>query len=187
MGMHATHNNADGVRQSLTTLSAAVREMTPAGAKAIPANPTRFNLLARPTNDGCRICGLPGHSSYNIKASTPCRIALLSLIGFWEDVAAHVSSLYQHSERFQKSIVINEPTYDMRFDVGGLKGCDLEDVLVERLTRGWLKFVAHFSRIRAKANAILMSVELGRYEVVSQSLNGFLLNGMTCAFHLLLV
>jgi CCR4-NOT transcription complex subunit 2 len=167
------------VRQSLVILSTVVREMTPAGAKPVPTNPSRFNLLARPINNGCRVCGIPGHSSNSIQASGTCRTALLSLIGFWEDVSVHISALYQHSERFQKAIVANNPTYDMRLDGGGLKGGDLEDVLVERLTRGWLKFLAHFSRIRAKANAMLTDVDLGRYEVVSRNLNGFLLDGLT--------
>jgi CCR4-NOT transcription complex subunit 2 len=179
-------NDADNVRQSLTTLSAVVREMTPAGAKAIPANASCFNFLARPTNSGCRICGLPGHLSNNVQASNNCRTALLSLIVFWEDVAVHVSSLYKHSERFQKAIVANKPTYEMRLDVGGLKGGDLEDVLVEHLTRGWLKFLAHFSRIRAKANVILVSADLCRYEALMLNLNGFLLGGMTCKYGVLL-
>jgi CCR4-NOT transcription complex subunit 2 len=175
----------DPVRQSLDILSIVVRQMAPAGAKPIPAIPARFNLLARPVHNGCRICGLPGHSSANIKTASDCRIALLSLIGFWEDVTVHISSLYQHSERFQKAIVANVPTYEMRLDAGGLKGGDLQDVLVEHLTRGWLKFVTHFSRIRAKANAILSEAELASFEVLSRNLNGFLLNGLTCKLHLL--
>jgi CCR4-NOT transcription complex subunit 2 len=180
MSSPTIENHADRVRQSLVVLSSVVREMTPAGAKPIPASPARCNLLARPVNNGCRVCGIPGHLSVNIQASSACRTALLSLIGFWEDVTIHVSLLYQHSERFQKAIVANRPTYDMRLDAGGLKGGDLEDVLVERLTRGWLKFVAHFSRIRAKANEMLTGAELGSYEIVSRNLNGFLLNGSTC-------
>jgi hypothetical protein len=180
MSSPMAENPTDPVRQSLNILSTVVRQMTPTGAKPIPANPSRFNLLARPVHNGCRICGLPGHESANIKASKACRIALLSLIGFWEDVMAHISSLYQHSERFQKAIVANVPTYEMRLDAGGLKGGDMEDVLVERLTRGWLKFVAHFSRIRAKANAMLSESELAGYEVLARNVNGFLLNGLTC-------
>ncbi|KAF1913246.1 hypothetical protein BDU57DRAFT_349086 [Ampelomyces quisqualis] len=170
---------ADPVRQSLTVLSAVVREMTPAGAKPIPAQPTCFNLLARPITNGCRICGIPGHSSANTKSSSACRAALLSLTSFWEDVGNHVALLYQHSERFQKAICANEPTYEMRLDAGGLKGGDLEAVLVERLTRGWMKFHAHFSRIRAKANVILTEADMARYEALARKLRGFLLNGMT--------
>jgi CCR4-NOT transcription complex subunit 2 len=169
MSSPTNDTHADRVRQSLVILSTVVREMTPAGAKPIPTNPSR-----------CRVCGIPGHSSTNIQASGACRTALLSIIGFWEDITIHISSLYQHSERFQKAIVANKPTYEMRLDGGGLKGGDLEDVLVERLTRGWLKFLAHFSRIRAKANAMLTDADLGRYEGVSRNLNGFLLDGLTC-------
>jgi CCR4-NOT transcription complex subunit 2 len=180
MSSPTTGTHADCVRQSLVILSTVVREMTPAGAKPIPMNPLRINLLARPVNNGCRVCGIPGHSSTNIQASSACRTALQSVIGFWEDTTVHISSLYQHSERFQKAIVANKPTYEMRLDGGGLKGGDLEDVLVERLTRGWLKFLAHFSRIRAKANAMLTDADLGRYDVVSRNLNGFLLDGLTC-------
>lgn len=173
----------DSVRQSLTALSAVAREMTPAGAKPIPAQPNRFNLLARPITKGCRICGIPGHSSANTNCSSACRTALLSLIGFWEDVGDHVALLYRDSERFQKAICANEPTYEMRLDAGGLKGGDLEDVLVERLTRGWMKFHAHFARIRAKANVILTEADVGRYEELARKLRGFLLNGMTRKFH----
>ncbi|KAF1843552.1 uncharacterized protein K460DRAFT_288673 [Cucurbitaria berberidis CBS 394.84] len=173
------NDDADRVRQALTVLSAAVREMTPTGAKPVPTNPHRFNLLARHLNAGCRICSLPGHQSDNIKKAATCRTALLSLIGFWEDIAADVSFLYQQSERFQKAIVANRPTYEMRLDNGPLTGGDLEVVLVDRLTRNWLKFQAHFSRIRAKANVVLDEGDLGRYERVLQNLNGFLLGGLT--------
>jgi CCR4-NOT transcription complex subunit 2 len=183
MSSPMAENPTDPVRRSFDILSTVVRQMTPAGAKPIPANPTRFNLLARPVHNGCRICGLPGHSSGNINASSACRIALLSLIGFWEDVAVHISLLYQRSERFQKAIVANVPTWEMRLDDGGLKGSDLQDVLVERLTRGWLKFMSHFSRIRAKANAMLSEGELAGFEVLSRNLNGFLLNGLTCKLY----
>ena len=177
-----TNGNADLVRQTLIVLSAAVREMTPTGAKLIPTHPDRFNLLARPSHAGCRICGLPGHQSDSIKKASLCRTAILSVIGFWEDLVPHISFLYQHSERFQKAIVANQPTYEMRLDDGPLKGGDLEAVLVDRLTRNWLKFQAHFSRIRAKANVLLDEGELGRYERVGQNLNGFLLNGLTRKF-----
>jgi CCR4-NOT transcription complex subunit 2 len=154
--------------------------MTPAGAKPVSSTPSRFNLLARPNFNSCRVCGLPGHSSPNINILSACRTALLSIVGFWEDMLAHVSFLYQHSDRFKKAVVTNEPTYEMRLDDGDLKGGDLENVLVERLTRSWLKFASHFARIRAKANVILIDADLVRYQVVLQNLNGFLLHGMTC-------
>lgn len=184
MSSQSTENNADTVRQSLTVLSDIVRQMTAAGAKPVPANPSNFNLLARPVFNGCRICGLPGHASANIKSSAACRTALLSLIGFWEDATPHVTLLYQHSERFQKAIVNSQPTYEMRLDDGGLKGGATEDVLVERLTRNWLKFVAHFTRIRAKANVIFGEGEIARYEGLVRTLNGFFLDGLTCKFDL---
>lgn len=180
MSCQSTENSADSVRQSLTALSDIVRQMTAAGAKPIPTNPLNFNLLARPVHNGCRICGLPGHASANIKSSASCRTALLSLIDFWDIVTPHVSLLYQHSERFQKAIVNNQPTYEMRLDDGGLKGGATEDVLVERLTRNWLKFVAHVSRIRAKVNVMFGEGEIGRYEALVKTLNGFFLNGLTC-------
>ena len=110
-------------------LSVAVRETTPAGAKQVSHAP---NLLARPVYCGCRVCGLPGHQSADIQHPAACRVALLSLIGFWEVVADHVSFLYQYSERFQKAIQANEPTYAMRFDNPPLKGGDMEAVLVDR-------------------------------------------------------
>jgi CCR4-NOT transcription complex subunit 2 len=156
--------------------------MTPAGAKPIPTQPTRFNLLARPVVNGCRFCGLPGHSSASIKSSSACRTALLSLITFWGDVSDHVVLLYQHSERFKQAIWDNKPTYEMRLDAGGLKGGDLEDVLVERLTRNYMKFMALFERIRAKANVILTQADIDQYEALARKLRGFLLNGMTRKF-----
>ena len=122
--------DADHVRQTLMKLSVAVRETTPAGAKQVSHAP---NLLARPVYGGCRVCGLPGHQSADIQHPAACRVALLSLIGFWEVVADHVSFLYQYSERFQKAIQANEPTYAMRFDNPPLKGGDMEAVLVDRV------------------------------------------------------
>jgi hypothetical protein len=115
-------------------LSVAVREMTPSGAKQVLHTPNRSNLLARPAYGGCRLCGLPGHHSTNISHPAAYRVALFSLIGFWEDIADHVSSLYQYSERFQKAIQTNEPTYAMRLDNRPLKGGDMGVVLVDRLT-----------------------------------------------------
>ncbi|KAF2026332.1 hypothetical protein EK21DRAFT_74384 [Setomelanomma holmii] len=183
--MSSPNSNSDTnqVRQSLVYISSTVREMTPAGAKPMPSNPTRFNLLARPVKNGCHVCGLPGHSSPNITASTACRTALVSLIGFWEDIATHVSFLYQNHERFRKAIVDNKPTYEMRLDAGGLNGGDLEVVLVERLTRAWLKFLAHVRGVRAKVNRILTTEDLAMYEVLMGNLGGFLLNGLTRKFY----
>ncbi|KAH6872540.1 hypothetical protein BKA58DRAFT_400762 [Alternaria rosae] len=159
-------NDAEHVRQTLTKLSVAVRELTPAGAKQVPQSPDRFNLLARPTHGGCRICGLPGHQSTDVHHSAACRVALLSLIGFWEDIADHVAFLYQYSERFQKAIQANEPTYVMRLDNRPLKGGDMEVVLVDR-------------GIRAKANVILNEDDLARYERVAKNLEGFFLDALT--------
>ncbi|KAH7064152.1 hypothetical protein BKA63DRAFT_586722 [Paraphoma chrysanthemicola] len=171
--------DAAQIRTSLMFLAQVVREMTPAGAKPIPSNPSRFNLLARPAFNACRVCGLPGHLSTNIKTAAACRGAILSLTGFWEDIAGHVSFLCRGHDRFHKAILDNKPTYEMRLDNGGLKGGDLEDVLVERLTCGWLKFLAHFARIRAKANVILSQQDLTEYEIGVRNLSEFLLNGLT--------
>jgi hypothetical protein len=173
---------ADQVRQTLMTLSQAVRQMTPSGAKPIPTNPARFNLLARPVHNGCRVCGLPGHQSANVKQAATCRTALLSLIGFWEDVAGHISFLYGHSDRFQKAIQASKPTYEMRLDNGTLRGGDMEVVLVDGLTKSFLKFLSHMRGIRAKANVILGEQEVARYERAVKTVEGFLLNGLTCKF-----
>jgi hypothetical protein len=177
-----TPTDADHVRQTLVKLSVAVRELTPSGAKQVPHSPDRFNLLARPVHGGCRVCGLPGHQSTDVSHAAACRVALLSLIGFWEDVADHVAFLYQHSERFQKAIQANEPTYLMRLDNRPLKGGDMEVVLVDRLTGNFLKFGAHVRGIRAKVNVILGEDDLVRYERVAKNLEGFFLDGHTCKF-----
>ncbi|CAN9132388.1 unnamed protein product [Alternaria alternata] len=171
-----TSTDADHVRQTLMKLSVAVRKMTPAGAKQVSHAP---NLLARPVYGGCRVCGLPGHQSADVQHPAACRVALLSLIGFWEVVADHVSFLYQYSERFQKAIQANEPTYAMRFDNRPLKGGDMEAVLVDRLTGNFLKFLAHVRGIRAKVNVVLDEEGIGRYERVAKNLEGFFLGGLT--------
>jgi CCR4-NOT transcription complex subunit 2 len=161
-------------------LSVAVREMAPAGAKQVPPTPDRFNLLARPVYGGCRICGLPGHQSANIQHSAACRVSLLSLIGFWEDIADHVFFLYKYSERFQKAVQAMEPTYGMRLDHRPLTGGDIEVVLVDRLTGNFVKLLAHIRDIRAKVNEVLDEEGLGRYERVAKNLEGLFLNGLTC-------
>jgi len=79
-------------------------------------------------------------------------------------------------------VVANEPTYEMRLDNGGLKGGDIEKVLVERLTRGWLKFVSHVQRIRARVNVVLSQAEVGRYVELERTLSGFLMDGATRKF-----
>jgi hypothetical protein len=170
---------ADQVRQSLTTLSQAVREMTPSGAKPTSANPDRFNFLARPVHNGCRVCGLPGHASTNINKAELCRTALLSLITFWEDIAEHISFLYQHSERFQKAIVANAPTYAMRLDNGPVRGGDMEIVLVDGLTKNFLKSLTHVRGVRAKVNVVL-GEEVARLDGVGERVGGVLLGGLTC-------
>lgn len=76
----------------------------------------------------------------------------------------------------------NKPTYEMRLDAGGLKGGDLEDVIVERLCRGWLKCASHFARCRARVNVVLDEGERGRLGALEKSLRGFLVDGMTCKF-----
>jgi CCR4-NOT transcription complex subunit 2 len=177
--MNSPIEDVDSIRSSLKALSVVVREMTPTGGKAIPANPHHFNLLARPSYNNCRICGLSGHHSTNIQLAFACKTAFISLIQFWEDVASHIAYLYEHSNRFQNAVKANEPTYEMRLDDGGLKGGELENVLVERLTRAWLKFQSHMSRHRAKINVCLNHLEQDMYEVISERLNGFLLDGLT--------
>lgn len=72
----------DANRQALTLLSAIVREMTPASQKSIPSNPQRFNLLAHPASNTCRICNLPGHASPNVNNTMRCRTALLSSLSW---------------------------------------------------------------------------------------------------------
>jgi hypothetical protein len=171
---------ADQVRQTLMALSQAVREMTPSGAKPIPANPVCFNLLARPVRGGCHVCALPGHSSVNVNNASACRTALLSLITFWEEVMEHTSFLYIHSERFRKAIQDNAPTYAMRLDGSLVKGGDMEVVIVDGLTKNWLKWLSHVRGVRAKVNVVLGKEEVGRLDVVMKKGEGFLLDGLTC-------
>ncbi|KAJ4363175.1 transcriptional regulator [Neocucurbitaria cava] len=166
----------------LETLSAAVREMTPYGALPVPAVPRCFNLLARPVHGGCRICGLPGHHSNNINNAVACHTAIVSLIGFWEDITNPVSFLYRHSGRFKQAIEENEPTYEMRNNDGPVKGGDIEVVLVDHLTKNYLKFQAFWQKIRPQAHTLLAEPELMWFVSVSMTLDGFLLNRLSRKF-----
>ncbi|KAF2113487.1 hypothetical protein BDV96DRAFT_496683 [Lophiotrema nucula] len=164
---------------SLTALSQGVREMTPTGAKPIPTAPVDFNLLARPTmrNPGaCAVCNYPGHKSKDIKNSDKCRAAIMSTISFWENTFDHINTLYRDHQRFTEAIQENEPTYEMRRDEGPPKGTGIEEIIVNRLTRNYLKFQAHFSGIRAKAKQIMKGSDEERYEKITELLNDYLLN-----------
>jgi hypothetical protein len=161
-------------------LSNAVRELTPVGYKPIPPNPVRMNLLARSHTFRCRICNYPGHQCDNIANSTACRTAITSTIGFWEDMAVHISNLYSTHDAFNFAIRANEPTYAMRLDNSPLKGIKFEDIFVDRLTRNYLKFQSHFAGIKPKAMKILQQEDLEQYEAVTKTLNDFLLKGQSC-------
>lgn len=177
-----TFDSTDEVRQALTKLSNAVREMTPSGAKQIPTKPDCFNLLARSVTNSCRICSLPDHQSPNIQNAAMCRTALISLMRYWEDMAACVSFLYSHSDRFHKAVQAIEPHYAMRLDNGVAKPGDLEVVLVDRMMRNFIKYVAHVGRIKAKVNVLCDEEEVRQYEDVKKLLEGFLLGGLTRKF-----
>ncbi|KAF2877522.1 hypothetical protein BDV95DRAFT_601905 [Massariosphaeria phaeospora] len=170
------------IRVGLTALSNLVREMIPSGAKPIPANPDRFNLLARPGYKTCRVCGLPGHECHRVDKAVACRVAMLSLIGFWEDVAAQLAFLYSKSRRFQEAVCANVATYEMRVDGTPLKSGAMEVVVLDRLTRNYLKLVSLYARIRPKALHFMHKADLARYESVTKTLNGFLLDGLTDLF-----
>ncbi|PSN69278.1 hypothetical protein BS50DRAFT_491107 [Corynespora cassiicola Philippines] len=164
---------------SLKGLYDAVREMNPAGAKPIPAQPNCFNFLARPHLKTCHVCSLAGHSSENAHNATACRIALMSTIRFWENMSSEIIFLYKASTRFNNAIKSNVATYDMRLNNSPVVGGSMETVLVHSLTHNYLNFQAHCARIRAKANLFLNEVDLCRYDEVSETLNKYLLNGYT--------
>ncbi|KAF2260738.1 hypothetical protein CC78DRAFT_584521 [Lojkania enalia] len=171
------------VGDALQQLAGAVREMTPLGAKTIPKNPERFNLLARPYRYGqstCSVCKYPGHQCSSVRnagKNGPCRNAIMSTVGFWEDVSAHIAALYQSHQRFADAIKKNVATYDMRLDNSAQIGGSIEEVIVNCLTRNYLKFQSHFAGIRPKAAAILDKNDYARYEGVTHRLNEFLLHG----------
>ena len=106
-------------------------------------------------------------------------MAIMSTVNFWEDMADHISHLYQESERFQKAIVNSKATYEMRLDGSPKIGGSMEEVIVHSLTKNYLKFQSHFTGIRLKAVRILRDEDMTRYERVSKMLNGFLLDGCT--------
>jgi hypothetical protein len=165
---------------ALDAISKAVREMTPVGAKNIPINPVRQNLLARPQKPICRICRYPGHESSNVENASACRAAFMSTVGFWEDMSTHVQLLYVEDEKFAIAVRTSKPTYDMRTDGSPLKGQLFEDIFVNRLTCNYLKFQAHFAGIRPKAEVFLRKSDKERYVAVTQTLNEFILGGLSC-------
>lgn len=172
-------------RRALMALSEVVREMTPLGAKQIPAAPRRFNMLARTYNNCCRICNLPGHQSANVKNSAACRTAVLSLFRFWEDQGRNIQYLYATSHRFNDAVNKSHPTYDMRLDNHTQVGGSMEEVVVDRMTRNYLKFQAWFSRVQAKMLVILdMEGQDGRlYGEITALLNDVLLKGQSRTLH----
>lgn len=173
-------NDKEQVRMALDALNSAVREMTPVGTKIIPASPNRFNLLARPHRQACRICNYPGHQSENIQKSNGCHIAIMSTVGFWENIVVHIAVLYSDHKQFHAAITENNPTYNMRLDNSPLVGKTFVEIFVNRLTCNYLKFQSHFSGIRPKAMVILQEHDLERYDTVTKKLNDFLLKGQTC-------
>jgi hypothetical protein len=173
--MSSPQNQTDQVRFTFEALRNAVREMTAVGAKAIPINPRRFNLLARPHTQTCNICKYPGHQSNNVNDANACRVAIMGTVGFWEDMAAHISYLYSIHENFHNAINANNPVYKMRLDNCPPLGSSFEEIFVNRLTRNYLKFQSHFASIRPKAQHILSQHDQQRYENTTKKLNDFLL------------
>lgn len=172
-------NCSTEIHVSWEALSKAVRELTPVGYKPIPPCPVRMNLLARSHTSVCRVCHYPGHQSDSTAKSTTCRMAIMSTIGFWEDMAIHISCLYNSHDAFNSAIRANEPTYEMRLDNTPLKGLKFEEIFVNRLTRNYLRFQSHFACIKPKAMKILQQEDSERYEAVTQKLNDFLLKGQS--------
>ncbi|PVH98950.1 hypothetical protein DM02DRAFT_595203 [Periconia macrospinosa] len=178
-------SNSTPDRRALMALSEAVREMTPLGAKQIPAAPSRFNMLARTYNNACRICNLPGHQSANVKNAAACRDAVLSLFRFWEDQAQNIEFLYTTSHRFHDAVNKVNATYDMRLDNHTQVAGSMEEVVVDRMTKNYLKFQTWFSRVQAKMLVILdMEGQDGRlYGEFSALLNNLLLKGESCKLY----
>jgi CCR4-NOT transcription complex subunit 2 len=163
--------------------------MTPVGGLPIPSVPDTFNLLARPykTEPTCRICGFPGHQSASIHEPQACRTAILMTLSFWEEMAPHISNLYAQHQAFRSAINKNAPTYAMRLDDCPLKGTGFEEIVVDRLTRNYLKFQAHLRGIKAKMMVILEEKDKRRLEKVTFMLDDFLLKGSSrkCALWVL--
>ncbi|KAF2475651.1 uncharacterized protein BDR25DRAFT_379143 [Lindgomyces ingoldianus] len=173
------HSNE--VLAALGALLKAVQEMNPAHARPIPPHPVRFNLLSRPSRSAqtCRICNFPGHHGDSIHYAGACKAAMVSMVGFWEDIAAHLALLYREHQLFQTAIKNNKPTYDMRLDNAPAIAGNMETVLVGRLTRSYLKFQSHCSGLRPKLLHILSEGDKHRYCAITNTLNDFLLNGST--------
>ncbi|KAF2734551.1 hypothetical protein EJ04DRAFT_436846 [Polyplosphaeria fusca] len=168
------------VRNILVILMSVVRQMTFSGTVPIPSSLVRFNLLASPMRmSRCFVCNYPGHNASHIDKPIGCRAAIMSTIGFWEDVVAHITKLSQLHGRFAEALEEQVVTYQMRLEEAPHIAGNIEQVIVSHLTRNYLKFQSHYSSIRPKAYRILDSRDLERYDEITKQLNTYLLQGAT--------
>ncbi|KAF2019341.1 hypothetical protein BU24DRAFT_459026 [Aaosphaeria arxii CBS 175.79] len=168
------------VLQSLEVLAGAVRAMTAVGADSSQGNTSITNALARPHHGSlCRICHLPGHHSDHISQADACLTEILKLFEFWDEMKTHILFLYSFHDPFKAAIDEQEPTYEMRLNSSPLRGQTFEQIYVNRLTSNYLKFQAHFARIRAKAVYLMSAKEAEYYGAVVEDLNDVLLKGKT--------
>ncbi|OAL48068.1 hypothetical protein IQ07DRAFT_112056 [Pyrenochaeta sp. DS3sAY3a] len=178
--------NTPEVQRALLALSTIIRETTLFGARPIPPNPTRFNLLARPAPSVCGFCSLPGHysghSPATLTSALPCRAAFTSLFDFWTDVLAHLRVLHAGSPRFRVAVDNFAPVWALGEEgerAAPLPGGDVEVVLLDALARAWVKFGKFLGRVRARIFALVPIEECEVFEdEVRGGLNELLLNGL---------
>ncbi|KAF2002328.1 hypothetical protein P154DRAFT_594698 [Amniculicola lignicola CBS 123094] len=165
---------------AMKVLNQAYREMTPVGAKPYPSNPKNYNFLARPipASRACRVCKLPGHQSSDINHANACRDAIISLIDFWWGVKNAISQLYGKRGRFYHVLNASVATYDMRRDeTPKVNAKSVEETIVDRLVKNYLKFVSHCMGIKPKMHVVLRKREIEEFEDLCHRLNDLLLDG----------
>jgi hypothetical protein len=70
-------------------------------------------------------------------------------------------------------------TYKMWLDRSLKISGSMEEVIVHSMTKNYLKFQSHLAGIKPKAVEILAEEDTARYKCVSDTLNGFLIDGHT--------
>ncbi|KAF2180540.1 hypothetical protein K469DRAFT_753238 [Zopfia rhizophila CBS 207.26] len=167
--------------QAFTFLRNAVRAMIPSNAGSPVPNPNRANLLAqspRASHPRCRVCAWPGHQSNNVHKASACRDAIITTIGFWEDVLANVQVSYKGHLPFQMAIQENKVTVNMIYSDApkAIESGGMEAVIVNRLAMNYLKFQRLWASLGPKVSYIMEGDrDVIRYENITQALNDYLL------------
>lgn len=70
----------------------------------------------------------------------------------------------------------------MRLDNAKVVGGCMEEVIVNGLTKNYLKFQSHYAGIRPKVMVFMQEGDGERYKEITGRLNDFLLHGASCEY-----